>query len=324
MLVARKSFKKSLPVSGMEQTANRKWRFTELGARQVTKAEMLRYFTLKDGKIVPPSVEAEIDLLPQVRGCEGEESPALEGDDDVMEELFGDKRLDEEENQMLLDIGMGAPVCEVFLVNASPIEVPDDFKRGSTQIPATQEEVARGDFNIAIRDEWLRNITEDRNRQRAGVIIPKWIPKAPDLNPYGNPNISDTDYEEIKAAAGAIRLRQIRMVTWVDNLLGAASRQTVSDEIRFLKGVLDWGYLKVHDERDRIKYVGLDISFATDQTEVSQESYCEGINTDALWRALGENLKRREVRAEDVKPAGEEEVEKSLIPLMRLIMGVSQ
>uniref|UniRef100_A0A0G4HD33 Uncharacterized protein n=1 Tax=Chromera velia CCMP2878 TaxID=1169474 RepID=A0A0G4HD33_9ALVE len=63
MLVAGKSFKKSLPVSGMERIANGKWRFTGLGARQVTKAEVLRYFTIEDGKIIPPSVEAEIDLL---------------------------------------------------------------------------------------------------------------------------------------------------------------------------------------------------------------------------------------------------------------------
>uniref|UniRef100_A0A0G4GUK6 Uncharacterized protein n=1 Tax=Chromera velia CCMP2878 TaxID=1169474 RepID=A0A0G4GUK6_9ALVE len=35
---------------------------------------------------------------PEVRGYKEEESPASEGDDDVMEELFGDKRLDEEEN----------------------------------------------------------------------------------------------------------------------------------------------------------------------------------------------------------------------------------
>uniref|UniRef100_A0A0G4HIH6 Uncharacterized protein n=1 Tax=Chromera velia CCMP2878 TaxID=1169474 RepID=A0A0G4HIH6_9ALVE len=95
---------------------------------------------------------------PEVRGCEEEESPALEGDDDVMEELFRDKRLDEEENQMLFDMGVGAPVGKVFLVNASPIEVQNDFKRGSTQISATQEEVAQGDFNIAMHDEWLRNI----------------------------------------------------------------------------------------------------------------------------------------------------------------------
>uniref|UniRef100_A0A0G4GWM2 Uncharacterized protein n=1 Tax=Chromera velia CCMP2878 TaxID=1169474 RepID=A0A0G4GWM2_9ALVE len=306
-----------------------------LGARQVIKAEVLRYFTIEDKKIVPPSVEAEIDLLPQVKGYEGEESPASEGDDDVMEELFGDKRLDEEENQMLLDMEVGAPVGEGFLVNASPVEVPDDFKWGSTQIPATQEEVARGsgDFNIAMHNKWLRNIigqgvlsrevnrdevdaliqmgwrltwkektgpnkeendadkeadetgkrkpkqadskpnpsegkkaertpkarcfikgftdkwkvdtyvgtpsiwaillcfvfalsfglvwyggdvkeaflsAELKNRQRAGVIIPKWIPKAPDLNPY--PDISGADYEEIKAVAGAIWPGQIHMV----------------------------------------------------------------------------------------------------------------
>uniref|UniRef100_A0A0G4IEU5 WW domain-containing protein n=1 Tax=Chromera velia CCMP2878 TaxID=1169474 RepID=A0A0G4IEU5_9ALVE len=363
MLVAGKSFKKSLPISGMERTANRKWRFTGLGARQVIKAEVLRYFTIEDRKIIPPSVEVEIDLLPQVRECEEEASPASEGDDDVMEKLFGDKRLDEEKNQMLLDMGVGAPVGEVFLVNASPIEVLNDFKRGSIQIPATQEEVARGDFNIAICDEWLRNIIEDKNRQRAGVVIPKWIPKAPDLNPY--PDISDADYEEIKAAARAIQPGQICMVekglygmpcsrnlfdgkmqwvqksrgfkrvesgvtvqrpnlvegmppqpakalqvTWVDDLLDAASRQTVSDKIRFLKGVLDWGHLKVYDERDRIKYAGLDISFTTDQTELYKKAqrrlieYCRNIRGDmATLYGLYPPLQVPPWRVPDLSPA---------------------
>uniref|UniRef100_A0A0G4GUE6 Uncharacterized protein n=1 Tax=Chromera velia CCMP2878 TaxID=1169474 RepID=A0A0G4GUE6_9ALVE len=45
---------------------------------------------------------------------------------------------------------------------------------------------------------------EDRNRQRTGVVIPTWISKAPDLNPY--PDISDADTKRSKQQQGQFGL----------------------------------------------------------------------------------------------------------------------
>uniref|UniRef100_A0A0G4HSY9 Uncharacterized protein n=1 Tax=Chromera velia CCMP2878 TaxID=1169474 RepID=A0A0G4HSY9_9ALVE len=54
-----------------------------------------------------------------------------------------------------------APTHDCFYLGSNPeylLTVPDDFKQGSTQTPALPEEVARGDFDIVCRDEWLKNI----------------------------------------------------------------------------------------------------------------------------------------------------------------------
>uniref|UniRef100_A0A0G4HDN0 Uncharacterized protein n=1 Tax=Chromera velia CCMP2878 TaxID=1169474 RepID=A0A0G4HDN0_9ALVE len=54
-----------------------------------------------------------------------------------------------------------APTHDCFYPGPDPehlLMVPDDFKQGSTQTPALPEEVERGDFDIACRDEWLKNI----------------------------------------------------------------------------------------------------------------------------------------------------------------------
>uniref|UniRef100_A0A0G4HP90 Uncharacterized protein n=1 Tax=Chromera velia CCMP2878 TaxID=1169474 RepID=A0A0G4HP90_9ALVE len=49
-----------------------------------------------------------------------------------------------------------APIHDCSYLGPDPkhiLTVPDDFKQGSTQTPALLEEVAKGDFNVACRDE---------------------------------------------------------------------------------------------------------------------------------------------------------------------------
>uniref|UniRef100_A0A0G4I5M5 CCHC-type domain-containing protein n=1 Tax=Chromera velia CCMP2878 TaxID=1169474 RepID=A0A0G4I5M5_9ALVE len=69
-----------------------------------------------------------------------------------------------------VDLGDEPPADNVFFLTPPhdcfylgldakhPFTVPDDFKQGSTQTPALSEEVERGDFDEACRDEWLKNI----------------------------------------------------------------------------------------------------------------------------------------------------------------------
>uniref|UniRef100_A0A0G4F3Q7 Uncharacterized protein n=1 Tax=Chromera velia CCMP2878 TaxID=1169474 RepID=A0A0G4F3Q7_9ALVE len=54
-----------------------------------------------------------------------------------------------------------APPHDCFYLGPDPehpLTVLNDFKQGSTQTPALPEEVERGDFDEACREEWLKNI----------------------------------------------------------------------------------------------------------------------------------------------------------------------
>uniref|UniRef100_A0A0G4HSF7 Uncharacterized protein n=1 Tax=Chromera velia CCMP2878 TaxID=1169474 RepID=A0A0G4HSF7_9ALVE len=85
-------------------------------------------------------------------------------------QLGGNNKQEQDGGPLGADLGDEPPADNVFFLAPPhdcfylgpdpkhPITVPDDFKQGSTQTPALPEEVERGDFDEACRDEWLKNI----------------------------------------------------------------------------------------------------------------------------------------------------------------------
>uniref|UniRef100_A0A0G4HCM1 Uncharacterized protein n=1 Tax=Chromera velia CCMP2878 TaxID=1169474 RepID=A0A0G4HCM1_9ALVE len=73
----------------------------------------------------------------------------------------GPPKFDLDERPPAQNVFFLAPTHDCFYLGPDPehpLMVPDDFKQESTQTPALPEEVARGDFDIVCRDEWLKNI----------------------------------------------------------------------------------------------------------------------------------------------------------------------
>uniref|UniRef100_A0A0G4FE90 Uncharacterized protein n=1 Tax=Chromera velia CCMP2878 TaxID=1169474 RepID=A0A0G4FE90_9ALVE len=85
-------------------------------------------------------------------------------------QLGGNNKQEQDGGPPEADLGDEPPADNVFFLAPPhdcfylgpdpehPITVPDDFKQGSMQTPTLPEEVERGDFNEACRDEWLKNI----------------------------------------------------------------------------------------------------------------------------------------------------------------------
>uniref|UniRef100_A0A0G4H9U4 Uncharacterized protein n=1 Tax=Chromera velia CCMP2878 TaxID=1169474 RepID=A0A0G4H9U4_9ALVE len=85
-------------------------------------------------------------------------------------QLGGNNKQEQDGGPPGADLGDEPPIDNVFFLapphdcfylgpdSEHPITVLDDFKQGSTQTPALPEEVKRGDFDEACRDEWLKNI----------------------------------------------------------------------------------------------------------------------------------------------------------------------
>uniref|UniRef100_A0A0G4F8Y8 Uncharacterized protein n=1 Tax=Chromera velia CCMP2878 TaxID=1169474 RepID=A0A0G4F8Y8_9ALVE len=113
-------------------------------------------------------------------------------------------------------------------------------------------------------------------------------------------------------------------INWIDDVFeGRKGKKEMEGEIEFLKIKFDWGHLReLLPPQSSIKYAGMDFMFSHSTAEISQDSYCRGVNTDAIWRVLGEKRKGGEVRAAKLEPATEKEKEGRLEPLMRSINGV--
>uniref|UniRef100_A0A0G4I2A7 Reverse transcriptase Ty1/copia-type domain-containing protein n=1 Tax=Chromera velia CCMP2878 TaxID=1169474 RepID=A0A0G4I2A7_9ALVE len=232
-----------------------------------------------------------------------------------------------------------------------PIIVPDDFKQGSTQTPALPEEVERGDFDEACRDEWLKNIIaknsyEDMNDRdyetlrKAALEIKPGELRLVEKGLYGMPcsgNIFDKSLAGVQGEAGYERLETgvaVKrseageptvgvQINCIDDVFGARrGRKETTDEIVFLRSRFEWGHLSKLLSDASIKYTGMDFSFFNETVEVSQNSYSRGVNTDALWRTIGEKKKKGEVKATELEPAIEMEKEGGLEPLIRSINGV--
>uniref|UniRef100_A0A0G4HSP7 Uncharacterized protein n=1 Tax=Chromera velia CCMP2878 TaxID=1169474 RepID=A0A0G4HSP7_9ALVE len=109
-------------------------------------------------------------------------------------------------------------------------------------------------------------------------------------------------------------------INWIDDVFGGRKgKKEMEGEIEFLKTKFDWGHLRELPPQSSIKYTGMDFMLSHSTAKISQESYCRGVNTDAIWRVLGEKRKGREVRAAKLEPVTKKKKERRLEPLMRSI-----
>uniref|UniRef100_A0A0G4IBW8 Uncharacterized protein n=1 Tax=Chromera velia CCMP2878 TaxID=1169474 RepID=A0A0G4IBW8_9ALVE len=112
-------------------------------------------------------------------------------------------------------------------------------------------------------------------------------------------------------------------INWIDDMFGGRKgKKEMEGEIEFLKIKFDWGHLWELPPQSSIKCAGMDFIFSYSTAKISQESYCRGVNTDTIWRVLGEKRKGGEVRAAELEPATEKEKEGRLEPLIKSINGV--
>uniref|UniRef100_A0A0G4I2B7 Uncharacterized protein n=1 Tax=Chromera velia CCMP2878 TaxID=1169474 RepID=A0A0G4I2B7_9ALVE len=150
-------------------------------------------------------------------------------------------------------------------------------------------------------------------------------------------NIFDKSFAEVQGQAGykrvetgvAIKVGESGQpadsvqINWINDVFGGRKgKKEMEGEIEFLKTKFDWGHLRELPPQLSIKYAGMDFMFSYNTAEISQDSYCRGVNTDTIWRVLGEKRKGGEVRAAELEPAIEKEKEGRLELLMRNINGV--
>uniref|UniRef100_A0A0G4IE23 Uncharacterized protein n=1 Tax=Chromera velia CCMP2878 TaxID=1169474 RepID=A0A0G4IE23_9ALVE len=108
----------------------------------------------------------------------------------------------------------------LFMGTAVYEEEMSRFKKGSTQLPTTKEEVNLGSHKLAALKEWLVNIvgnrtlgmemgaadvtaafltSKDYNAERVGAILPFILPRVPEKNSFKD--IPDDRYEELRRMA---------------------------------------------------------------------------------------------------------------------------
>uniref|UniRef100_A0A0G4HC54 Uncharacterized protein n=1 Tax=Chromera velia CCMP2878 TaxID=1169474 RepID=A0A0G4HC54_9ALVE len=163
LVITGKSRKSTHVTSKIQQQPDGKWKFAGLSDMTVRKMDVLQYFEFAGGHLLP-AIEAEISSPPSTQLGEerrNREAKQEETRDNGERSSEGPPRFDLGERPPAQNVFFLSPTHDCFYLGPDPehpLTVPNNFKQGSTQTPAHPEEVVRGDFDVACRDEWLKNI----------------------------------------------------------------------------------------------------------------------------------------------------------------------